>query len=141
MVRLRRKRRPEIVSGEEARRLLTKTRAKGRHKPGVLNKTEVAYAETLEVRKLAGDIAWYAFEAVTLKLAFDTRYCPDFIVMRSDGQLECHEVKGRTKINGKESPYCMDDAKVKIKVAAEKFPFRFLMVFPLSGGGWKEIEY
>lgn len=133
--------RPESLSGDEIRKLLTKTRAKGRHKPGVMNKTEAAYAMELEVRHRSGDIAWYAFEAVTLKLAFDTRYSPDFVVMRSDGQIECHEVKGRTKIGGKEAAYCMDDAKVKIKVAAEKFPFKFILVFPGVGGAWISREY
>lgn len=112
-----------------------KGRARGRHKPGVMNSTEAAYALVLEARKLAGnDILWYAFEALTLKLATDTRYTPDFFVMRSDGLLECHEVKG----------FWEGDALVKIKVAAEKFPFRFLAIHKLpkkDGGGWKTTEF
>ena len=36
------------------------------------------------------------------------------------------------------------DAKVKIKVAAEKFPFRFIAVAPIAlknGGGWNVKEF
>jgi hypothetical protein len=49
--------------------------------------------------------------------------------MRADGQIECHEVKG----------HWMDDARAKIKIAAEMYPFRFLAVRPKAkrdGGGW-----
>lgn len=128
--------------------------SRGEHKPGVMNKTEAEYAALLELRKRAGgDIEWYVFEAITFKLAADTRYTPDFIVMRHDGTLECHEVKGRKTskvtrlVNGvavtvsKEIAYVTDDSKIKIKLAADKFPFRFVMVFPGKGGGWNATEY
>lgn len=128
--------------------------SRGEHRPGVMNNTEAEYAALLEVRRRAGgDVEWYAFEAVTLKLAADTRYTPDFLVMRSDATLECHEVKGRTTskrnkvINGvdmqvkKDIAFATEDSKLKIKLAAEKFPFRFVMVFPERGGGWKATEY
>lgn len=103
--------------------------ALGRMKAGKLNKTEQAYADHLEWLKRMGEIVWYSFEAMTLKLADDTRYTPDFIVMAANGQLEAHECKG----------FWRDDAKVKIKVAAEKFPFRFIAVKAKAkkdGGGW-----
>lgn len=103
--------------------------ALGRMKAGKMNKTEAAYAALLEAEKQAGNIVWYAFEGMTFKLAADTRYTPDFAVMRSDGLMEIHEVKG----------FWRDDGRVKIKVAAEMFPFRFLAVKKQSkkaGGGW-----
>lgn len=103
--------------------------ALGRLKSGKRNKTEQAYESMLFLKKVAGDILWYKFEGITLKLADDTRYTPDFIVMRNDGQIEAHEVKG----------YWRDDAKVKIKVAAELFPFRFIAAkqqAKKNGGGW-----
>lgn len=115
---------------------LPKGKAKGRHAPGVMNKTEAAYAITLEARRMAGEISWYKFEGITLKLAQDTRYTPDFFVMMPDGFLECHEVKGAKAI-------FQDDAKVKVKVAASMFPFAFMVVYPQpmkDGGGWKAEE-
>jgi len=99
-----------------------------------MNATEAAYGLHLEAEKQAGNVAWYAFEAVTLKLADDCRYTPDFAVMLRDGSLECHEVKG----------FWRDDARVKIRVAAAKFPFRFLAVTQIpvrKGGGWKVEEF
>ncbi|ASK18874.1 DUF1064 domain-containing protein [Halomonas sp. N3-2A] len=103
--------------------------ALGRMKAGKMNKTEAAYASLLESLKHAGEIVWYSFEGMTFKLADNTRYTPDFAVMRADGLIELHEVKG----------FWRDDARVKIKVAAELFPFRFIAVKKQSkkaGGGW-----
>ena len=106
--------------------------ALGRLKTGEKNKTESAYGNYLELRKRAGEIAWYKFEGIKFRLADNTFYTPDFIVMRSDGTLESHEVKG----------FWTDDARVKIKVAADMYPLQFLAVIAKtkkSGGGW-EIE-
>lgn len=94
------------------------------------NKTEAAYMALLEARKRAGEILWYQFEGITLKLADDTRYTPDFFVLMADGSLECHETKG----------FWRDDARVKIKVAASMFPFRFVAAKKAKGGGW-DLEH
>lgn len=68
--------------------------ALGRLKAGQMNKTETAYAQELELRKRYGEIAWYRFEGIKLRLADNTFYTPDFAVMLANGQLEMHEVKG-----------------------------------------------
>ncbi len=108
---------------------LQRMRALGRLKPGAMNKTEQAYASHLEALRAAGRVLWYRFEGLKLRLADNTFYTPDFAVMASDGQLECHEVKG----------FWTDDARVKIKVAAEQYPLTFLAVKAKAkkdGGGW-----
>lgn len=108
--------------------------ALGRMKVGTKNKTEEAYGAELELRKRAGELAWYAFEGVKLRLADNTFYTPDFAVMRSSGELEMHEVKG----------FWTDDARVKIKVAASLFPFHFIAISQRpkrEGGGWKIEEF
>ena len=79
-------------------------------------------------------ILWFRFEGIKLRLADNTFYTPDFAVMRADGQLECHEVKG----------FWQDDARVKIKVAADQYPFRFIAVTvrdKKDGGGWNVEEF
>lgn len=104
--------------------------ALGRLPVGKMNKTEIAYASVLEGLKRAGNILWYRFEGLKLRLADNTFYTPDFAVMRDDGVMECHEVKG----------FWMDDARVKIKVAAEMYPFRFYAVKERAkkhGGGYE----
>ncbi len=83
--------------------------ALGRLKAGAMNKTEAAYAAHLEWLKQAGDVVWFRFEGVKLRLADSTFYTPDFAVMAVDGVLEMHEVKG----------FWEDDARVKVKVAAD----------------------
>ncbi len=104
--------------------------ALGRLKAGTQNKTEAAYEATvLRPGMMSGDIAWYRFEGLKLRLADNTFYTPDYAVMLSGGQIEVHEVKG----------FWTDDARVKIKVAADQYPFRFIAVRALSkkdGGGW-----
>lgn len=108
--------------------------ALGRLKTGQMNKTESAYAQHLETRKAAGEILWYRFEGLKLRLADNTFYSPDFAVMLVDGSLECHEVKG----------FWQDDARVKIKVAADQYPMRFIAVKAKAkkdGAGWKVEEF
>jgi hypothetical protein len=108
--------------------------ALGRLKQGEMNKTEAAYASHLEAERIEGQILWYKFEGIKLRLADATFYTPDFLVMAADNTLECHEVKG----------WMEDDANVKIKVAASMYPLRFVLVKvrpKKDGGGWliKEI--
>lgn len=108
--------------------------ALGRLRTGEKNKTEAAYGEHLELRKQAGDVLWFRFEGVKLRLADNTFYTPDYFVMRSDGHMEVHEVKG----------FWRDDARVKIKIAAEMYPFRFIAVKAKpkrEGGGWEMEEF
>lgn len=108
-----------------------------RHKPGVMNQTEAAYAAMLEARKLAGEIIDWQFEAMTFKLADDCRYTPDFVVTLADLTIECVDAKGGGPID--------DKSRVKAKVAAEKFwQFRFVIEQRLPkklGGGWKRDEF
>lgn len=92
--------------------------ALGRMKSGKMNKTEIAYSQHLEALKACGEIVWWKFEAIKLRLADNTFYTVDFFVMKSSGEISAHEVKG----------FMLDDANVKIKVAAEMYPFRFFLI-------------
>ncbi|WP_232826571.1 DUF1064 domain-containing protein [Bordetella bronchiseptica] len=99
-----------------------------------MNKTEQAYAAYLNQLQTVGGILWHKFEGMKLRLADNTFYTPDFAVMRPDGQIELHEVKG----------FWQDDARVKIKVAADMYPFKFLAIkarAKKNGGGWEVEEF
>lgn len=52
------------------------------------------------------------------------------MVLRADGVFEVHEVKGHWE----------DDARVKIKVAAELYPFKFIAVRKQKGA-WLFEEF
>lgn len=105
-------------------------KALGRLPTGTMNKLEAAYADHLGRLQAAGEIRWFKFEAVKLRLANATFYTPDFAVMAADGGLEMHETKG----------FWRDDARVKIKVAASIYPFRFIGV-TRKGANWLREEF
>lgn len=107
--------------------------ALGRMKSGTKNQLETSYANYLEARKQAGEILWYKFEGIKLRLADNCFFSPDFFVLLANGELEAHECKG----------FMRDDAHVKLKVVAEEYPFRFVLVYANAkkdGGGFRFIE-
>jgi hypothetical protein len=106
--------------------------ALGRLRTGQMNRTEELYDTYLDAKRWHGEVLWYRFEGVKLRLADNTFYTPDFAVMSADGVMEMHEVKG----------FWRDDARAKIKIAADAYPFRFFAIrkqAAKAGGGW-EVE-
>ena len=104
--------------------------ALGRIRNG-MNKTEAAHAANLELQKRAGEIQEYLWQPLRLKLAPDCTYEPDFLVLMADGMIELHEIKGG---------FITDDALVKVKVAAERFPFLVFRLFQYTRRGVKIRE-
>jgi hypothetical protein len=120
-------------------------KALGRLKPGERNKTEARYEAYLETRRQCGEVLWYAFEAFTFKLADNVRLTPDFIVLLANGVLEAHDTKGTKSVTRKsgervKAPYVLDDARIKLEVAAQQIPLVFKTVF-YADGNWVEKEY
>lgn len=85
--------------------------------PG-MNKLEAKYALYLDEQMAFGFVARWNFEAVKLRLADGAWYTPDFRVILPDGTEEYHETKG----------FWREAARVRIKVAAELHPYRFIAV-------------
>ncbi len=106
-----------------------KARPYRKYQAGKMNGTEAAYAQDLKLLQKSGEIVSYQFEAIKLRLAKNTTYSPDFVVV-TDECVELHEVKG----------FWAEDARVKIKVAAEMFPFFKFVAVKKKGKGW-EYEY
>ena len=89
-----------------------------RREPGTMNSLEKKYSQALDMLVRAGDILGYKFEAIKFKLAPNTFYTPDFMVLYDD-RIEFHETKG----------FMRDDANVKLKVVASLFPeFGFRLI-------------
>lgn len=124
-----------VVAAKPVKSSTQRMQALGRLPAGVMNKTEEAYAAHLEQLKQAGQVLWYKFEGIKLRLANKTFYTVDFFVMPGSRELEAHEVKG----------FWTDDARVKIKVAADMYPvFKFVAIKKASksdGGGWSVEEF
>lgn len=122
------------------------------NRSGKMNGTEALYASHLATLKLVGSIKDYYFQPINIRLAKNTFYQPDFMVVSESGEMEFHEVKAgmRNKQKPKRNPELApafvpiveDDALVKIKVAAETLPLRFLMVWQdKKTGHWMGKEY
>ncbi len=103
---------------------------KTRRVADVMNKTETQYSLILEAQKRNGGIHDYFFEKMTLKLANDCRFTPDFLVINRDDEIELHEVKGS---------HIREDAALKLKIAASMFPFRFKLC-QLKAKNWTIVE-
>lgn len=95
--------------------------------PRKMNKTEGAYWDRLQTLVRGGLLAWCGYEVVTFKLAHDTRYTPDFIIITNDGAVEAHETKG----------FFREDALVKVKVAAEQIRWCRFFVVKKTADGWE----
>jgi hypothetical protein len=111
--------------------------AKARVPSSSMNKTEAAYARRLAYLRSVGEVRWYEFEALKLRLGNRCWYTPDFLVVVADGTLELHEVKAMWS----DRPGYRDDARVKIRAAAERFPFRFVGAYQKRDGSWEIEEF
>lgn len=94
-----------------------------------MNQTEEAFSLLLEKAKAAGEIRNWHFEPVTLKVAPNTRYRPDFLAVLPNGHWQFFEIKG----------YLRDDAAVKFKTAAERYPELSFMMIRREKKEWKTI--
>lgn len=92
-----------------------------------MNKLEESWEFELRLLVDSGQVRRYGFEAMKLRLGDNLHYTPDFLVVRADGEIEFHEVKG----------FWRDDARVKIKAAAEQYPEFHFMAVQRVKGQWK----
>lgn len=101
-----------------------------------MNKGEAAYAAHLDALKAAGEVLHWQYEGVKLRLGDNCHLTPDFLVVTPEC-VELHDVKGRKG----EGPWIEEDAKVKLKAAAEMHAWaRHVVVWPRKGGGWERLE-
>jgi hypothetical protein len=108
-------------------------------RPREMNHTERRYSDYLREQIHAGEIQWALYEPIKIRLADLTWYTPDFLVKAKDGVVEIHEVK-TTWRSGKAG--WQEDARVKIKVAAEMIPiFRFKAVVLMPDQTWSYEEF
>lgn len=87
-----------------------------------LNKTEAAYLALLRTQ---GHL-WLGIQCVTLKLADDCRFTPDFAYINHEGRFTLVDVKG----------FQREDALIKAKVAARLFPWASFVIVSKIKGGW-----
>lgn len=103
-----------------------------------MNRLEEKYARHLQDRLITGEIRWYLYEAWKFRLADNTTYTPDFIVVDNALRIEAHEVKAQWS-TGKAG--WKDDSRAKIKIAAEMHPVRFIAATFVRDGNWEFEEF
>lgn len=109
--------------------------ARRHHTREGMNATEKRYSEHLDQLIQSGSATWWAFEVIKVEIGSGSFYRPDFVVQLADGSVELHEVKG----------YMTEAARLRIKVAASRYPFVFKVIRELpkkhrvSGKQW-EVE-
>ena len=113
------------------------------HSVETMNKTEWAYADALEARRIAGEIQSWTLHGITITLAPGCRYTPDFLVVLPDGSREAIEIKA-CDANGR--VLAKDDSIVKLKTAAADPRYRYPWIrWKLAGrhrdGSWVEKVY
>ena len=95
-----------------------------------MNSWEIRYADHLELLERAGKIIHFSFESVKIRLAKRTWYTPDFHVVEPGGLHTFHEVKG----------FWRDDARVKVKVAAENNRWARFVIVTVAADGFEFEE-
>lgn len=98
-----------------------------------MNKMEAEHGANLEIERQKGMVLWYMWAPLApfkLRLAKATFYTVDYIVQLADRTMCADEVKGHWE----------DDARVKIKCAAEMFPWLQFRAWTKERGMWK-AEY
>ena len=115
-------------------------KARARRAPGAMNDTEKAWAVQLEVQKLAGEILWWEYEPMKLRVAPKLGwYSPDFAVVFPDFTISMDEIKGSMG-------WSMDGTgRAKFMDAVDRYPlFRFRKAQKRTkkqGGGLDVKEY
>lgn len=116
-----------------------KAKGRKRKQPGEMNGVEKRmYAELTKDRD-EGRIAEFAYESHKLRLADRTWLTVDFWVLHNDGTIEFRETKAawRDKKTKQFKPRIEEDAAVKLKVAAEIYPYyRFTVYADVKGQDW-----
>lgn len=118
---------------------VNKARARAKPAPGALNTVEEAWARRLKRLELAGEVLWWRAKPGSLRLAHQSFYLPDFVVVLADMTIRYDEVKGTG------SWQLDDEGRTKWKVAGELWP---MFVFQgasarrkKDGGGWDVEVY
>lgn len=109
-------------------------RAVGRLPRGEFPKIELRYRAELALQQQVGTVLWFMHRPGSLRLANNTHYEPDFLVMYLDRSLAYIDTKAM-RADG--TVLKEDDSWAKFKIADEEFvPFRFIIAGerPRHGG-------
>lgn len=109
-----------------------KANPRQRHTPGEMNGAEQAYSQLLDLQIAAGTILAWWFESWKFRLGdLQAWYTPDFMVMKPDGSMEVHEVKGHME----------EAALLRLKLMRSLYPFPLWLIHYKTKSVKKVREY
>jgi hypothetical protein len=111
-----------------------------------MNRHEKEFSIILESGKRIGEISWWGYEAIKLRLADRTWYTPDFFVIPTHLEFFVIPTHLEAGLRVSDSPkfieikgFKRDDAMVKFKCAREMFPWASFEMWSREGGSWNRI--
>lgn len=103
--------------GDTKRSASMRAVARGQTERGRMNQTEARWARILDASEHVAE--WWYEERKFRYGADNAWHTPDFVVLRSDGRMEVHEVKA----------FCTDAGRTRFKAAAGRaWEYRWIMV-------------
>jgi len=121
-----------MKGGKEEAPAAPEAKPQARREPHGPNKTEERFN-----REVLGGRG--RFEAITFKMAGQSKYTPDFVLTEPDGHIGCYEVKGSYRLPSEGR--ALTAFRECRAWAEERFPgaFRFRW-FRRSKDGWQELH-
>lgn len=95
--------------------------------PAEGNKLEQAFGLRLLSMLQREEIQWYAYEPIRLRLGEGSWYKPDFGALTKSDSFWLYEIKG----------FWREAARVRIKVAADRYPFFHFCAVTKKGPVWE----
>jgi len=93
------------------------------------NKLEQRFALHLAGLEKRGEILWWQYEPIRLRIGKGALFTPDFGALRSDSSFVFFETKGS---------FTREASRVRLKAARDRYPFFEFRVARLAkGGGWE----
>lgn len=123
--------RKRLAAGASPASIVLRSEAGKACKHRVMNKLEQNFAWELEDRRKAGVIEHWGFEEMRFRLGQGAWYKPDFVVHVGGGVVVCYECKG----------FWREAARVRIKVAAERYPFISFVAVTKVAGQWRYEDF
>ena len=107
---------PGPSQGDTKRSKMMQGVARGSTSRGRMNATETRWARLLDA---CDEVEEWWYEEVRFRYGDSGYHTPDFMILRTDGHLEIHEVKG----------HCTDAGRTRFKASAKSmWPFRWILV-------------
>jgi hypothetical protein len=98
------------------------------------------YAQHLELARRAGEILYWEFEKIKVRIGYRCWFNVDFFIQFADGHFELHDTKGAQTRKSGTTYRAEDDAIVKARaLGSGKFPIPIYFIYKGEHGEWNKV--